>query len=87
MNVYRKEVFGFSEHVAYYITPRFHAYGIVNSGDMRIVIGPTAQIFAEERELNELAFEAGVPMEETRAFIEGIKSITTMPLESLITML
>ena len=85
--VYREEIFAVREHVGYYVTPRFFLYGVVNSGPHRLVIGPTAQIPAEDRSLRELAFQAGVPAEETRGFLDGLKQIRRMPLESLLTML
>lgn len=87
MEVYRGEVFGIRSHVGYYITPRFHLYGVVNSGNTRIVVGPTAQIIANDQSLRELAFEADVPKDEVQDFLDGMKSIVRMPLESLLMML
>ena len=45
-----------SENVGYVMTECFHCYGIVNSSDGRIVIGPTRQIEESEQELRDLAF-------------------------------
>ena len=84
---YRKEVFGVTAHVGYYATPMFHLYGVVNTEDTKIVVGPTAQILAGGQKLRELAFRAGVPPEETQEFVDGIRSIAPMPLENLLAML
>ena len=85
--LYKPPVFSIKEHVGYYVTPLFHYYGEVNAGTMRIVIGPTAQIMANDRALKELAFALDVPKEETVDFVSGMKSIVHMPAESLIQML
>ena len=81
------EIQAVTDHVGYFITPRFYLYGIINSGNIKIVVGPTAQIAAGDQSLRELAFQAGVPKDETQAFVEGMKSIMPIPLESLLMML
>ena len=87
MDLCRREVFAVSEHVGYYVSPLFHYYGVLNARDIRIVIGPTAQIMADEQKLRELAFRLGVPKEEVPAFTEGMNAITRLPVESLLQML
>ena len=84
MEVCRREIWALTGHVGYIITSRFHVYGVVRSGDYRLVAGPTAQILASGQSLRELAFQADVPPEETQAFIEAIRQIVPMPLESLL---
>ena len=87
MELYRKEIWAVTGHVGYYITPRFYLYGIINSGPVKIIVGPTAQIAAGDHALRELAFRTGVPKDETQAFVDGMKSIIPIPLESLLMML
>ena len=87
MEVCRREIWALTGHVGYIITSRFHVYGVVRSGEYRLVAGPTAQILASGQALRELAFQADVPPEETTAFVEGIRQIVPMPLESLLQML
>ncbi len=87
MNVYRNEVFAVHTHVGYVMTKHFYYYGIVNSGEIKIVIGPSRQIQAGDQELRNLAFRADVPSEEVDAFIAGMKSIIPMPFESILQML
>ena len=83
----REEIFSIREHVGYYVTPFFHYYGVLNAGEIKIVIGPTAQIMADDQKLRELAFQIDVPQEEVRSFVEGMNAITRLPVESLLQML
>ena len=83
----REEVFAVSEHVGFYASPLFHYYGVLNAGEFRIVIGPTAQIMADEQKLRELAFRLGVPREQVPAFAEGMNAIVRLPAETLLQML
>lgn len=87
MTVYRKNIFDVHDHIGYITTRFFHYYGIVNSGDIKIVIGPTRQVGENDQELRELAFQADVPSEGTEAFINGMKLIGRMPFESILQML
>lgn len=85
--VYRDEIWKIQAHVGYYATNHFNFYGIVNSGNQKLIIGPTRQVANTERELRELAFRADVPAEDTEAFISGMKNIVRMPMESILQML
>ena len=87
MELCREEVFAISEHVGYYASPLFHYYGVLNAGDIRIVVGPTAQIMADEQKLRDLAFRLDVPREEVPAFVEGMNAIMHLPVETLLQML
>ena len=87
MTVYRDRIFAVNDHVGYVTTPHFHYYGIVNSGQTKIVIGPTRQIMETDQELRELAFRADVTADDTEDFIAGMKSIIRMPFESILQML
>ena len=87
MTVYRDEIRAVTAHVGYFCTQHFNYYGVVNSGDTRIVLGPTRQIANSDQELHEIAFLADVPQEDLPAFLAGMKSIIPMPLESILQML
>lgn len=87
MEVYRDELWNIHSHVGYYVTPHFTYYGLVNSGDTKIIIGPTSQVSANEQQLRELALRADVPSNEVDDFISGINSIVLMPLESILQIL
>ncbi len=76
-----------SENVGYVMTECFHCYGIVNSSDGRIVIGPTRQIEESEQELRDLAFRLDVPEDEIPSFTAGMKGIVRMPFESILQIL
>ena len=87
MLLYRDGIRAVRAHLGYYGTPQFHYYGIVNAGETKIVVGPTFPVCSSDQELRELAFRADVPPDETEAFVQGIKSIIPLPLESLMQML
>lgn len=87
MEVYWEEIFAIRDHVGYYVTPLFHYYGVVNAGTVKIVVGPTSQIMANDQKLRELAFRADVPKEDVTVFVEGMNGIVRMPIESLLQML
>ncbi len=87
MSVYQEEILKIQANVGYFVTRHFNYYGIVNSGDMKFIIGPTCQVANSTQELRELAFRADVPPEETDDFVAGMKSIVRMPLESVMQIL
>jgi YSIRK-targeted surface antigen transcriptional regulator len=87
MNVYRQEIGAIDAGIGYYVTDQFYYYGIVNVGVRKIVMGPTRQIGDSEQELRELAFRADVSAQEMQEFMDGMKAIVRMPLESLLQML
>ncbi len=87
MELYRTEIMGISEHVGYFATPLFHCYGVLNTGQTKLVIGPTSQIMADNQKLKELAFRLDIPKEEVPAFTDGMNAIVRMPVETLLEML
>lgn len=84
---FEDEVLAIDAHVGYFITPYFHYYGIVNSGEIKIVIGPSIQTANNEQTLKELAFKCDVPTDDVPDFVIGMKSILSMPLDSLVQIL
>lgn len=80
-------ILAIKEHVGYFVDPYFAYYGIVNSGNQKVVIGPTRQIPLAEQELKELAFKADVPSSQIDDFVAAMKSIIPMPLESIMQIL
>lgn len=78
-----KDLFALSDHIGTYITPRYYYYGVVRSGETRLILGPTRQLPSTEQQLRELAFLSNVPAEEMHAFIQTMRSLIYMPLESL----
>lgn len=87
MALYREDIRNVTTNIGYFVTKRFHYYGIVNSGDIKIVTGPSKQVSGSDQELRELAFQADVPAEDIEEFVNGMKSIVCMPLESMMQML
>lgn len=83
MELFKNEIWNIHSHVGYYVTDHFSYYGIVNSKDYKIIIGPSRQVTSSEQELRELAFQIDVPTQEIDDFVEGMKSIVCMPLDSI----
>lgn len=85
--VYWDEIQSIHAHVGYFITRHFHYYGVVNAGELKLVIGPTRQVAGDDQELRELAFRADVPAGDVDDFVAGMKSIVRLPLDSVVQML
>ena len=81
------EVRTFSSHVSYYVTPRFLYYGIIVSGNQRIVVGPSRQTVIQDQELREMAFQLDVSEDDIADFLTGMKQIIPLPLESMMQMM
>lgn len=84
---YLANILRVTTNVGYFVTAHFYYYGIINSGVTKIVIGPAKQTPDSDQELRELAFRVDVPAEDVEEFIEGMKSIVRMPLESIMQIL
>lgn len=85
--IYKDEVFAVKANVGYFITPFFDYYGIVNSGERKIILGPSRQVAMSDQEIRELAFKCDVLQDDVEEFLSGIKSIVRMPLESIMQIL
>ena len=85
--LYETEIFSIRSHVGYYVTPLFHYYGIINTKNASIVLGPTAQIMANEQDLKELAFQLDIAKEEVPGFLAGMQQIVRLPVEMLLQIL
>lgn len=81
---YEDKILKISDHIGYFITPRFHYYGIVNSEKYKIVLGPSRQWTANKTDLSELAFECDVHKDETENFIAAMENLVAMPLNSVL---
>ena len=78
------DVLAITAHVGYHVTELFHYYVVLNCGVHRIVVGPTSQIMSDEQTLRKLAFDTGVPQDEVPRFIDGMRSIQSVPVESML---
>ena len=87
MALCRDDIFAITDHVGYCVTTQFHYYGVINSGLIKIVVGPTRQITETEQELRELAFHLDLSGDEADALISGVRNIVRMPVESVLQML
>lgn len=87
VGIYKKDLFSITEHVGYFITAHYHYYGIVNYDEFKIIIGPTRQTNENSQELRELAFKANVDNDDVDNFINSMKNIVRMPIESILQIL
>lgn len=85
--LYQKELFEITSNVGYFVTPTFYYYGLINSKEYKIIIGPSGQINNNEKELKELAFQLDIPSQDTKNFVNAMKSLICMPLESIMQIL
>ncbi len=79
----KADLFSISRHVGTYITPHYFFYGVIRNGETRVILGPTRQLPATEQQLRELAFLSNVPVSETDVFMQAMRTLVPMPLESL----
>ncbi len=87
ISLYLDCIFDIKENIGYFVTPIFNYYGVVNSGEDTVVIGPTRQLAATDQQLRELAFRADVPSVDMDDFVNAMKNIVPMPLDSIIQIL
>lgn len=87
MTPYKDELWKITGSIGYLATEDFSFYGVVNSAETKIIVGPTRQIPCTEQELHQIAFLINVPQDELDAFLAGMRSIIPMPLESILQML
>ena len=82
-----EEIFRLEGHISYWFTPEFHLYGMVKSREECVVMGPTSQFSVPEHILRKLAFDLDVPKERQKEFAEGMKGISRMSFDTLISIL
>lgn len=87
ITLYSEDIFKIKTNLGYYITPFFNYYGVINFLQYKIVIGPTRQLPANKKDLRELAFQLDLVNEIADEFVQAMKSIVPMPLESIMQIL
>lgn len=87
MHICKEDIWKIEGHVGYFLADHFYYYGIIRSGDLRFIAGPTRQLPASEQELKEFAFKTGLTGDDADDFCRSIKAIVNMPVESLLLML
>ncbi|MCF0112373.1 MAG: helix-turn-helix domain-containing protein [Bacilli bacterium] len=74
-------------HIDYYINDDFLYYGIVNRGNVMMIIGPSRQSKMSKQELSDYAFKLGVPPEAKQEFLSSFDAISILPLSVILQML
>ena len=86
-SLYMEDLLNRSDHVSYYVTPQSDYYGIINSEDLKIIIGPSRSNSRSNQAIRNLAFELNIQERDFDSFSVGMRSITPMPLDSVIQMM
>ena len=84
---YVESVLKIKERIGYFVTPYFNYYGIINTDDFTLVIGPSRLTAMSERDVRELAFASDVEGKDVARFTSAMKSLVQMPLESIVQIL
>ena len=87
ISLYQSDILNISEHIGYFFTVHFSYYGIVNSNEYKIVMGPTRQVSDSTPALRELASQLDIPKEDMDDFIIAMRQIVHIPLERLMQIL
>lgn len=87
MEPYREGLREITGSVGYLATEDFSFYGVVNSAEIKIIVGPIRQVPYTEQELHDAAFRSNVPRESLEDFLAAMRQINPMPLESVLQML
>lgn len=87
ISIYQSDIFKLSDHIGYFFTAHFSYYGIVNSNEYKIVIGPTRQVADSTSELLELACQLDISKDDIESFIIAMQGINHISLEHLMQLL
>ncbi len=84
---YDKEILAIDSPIGYFTTPRFSYYGVVNSKEYKIILGPSNQLKMSKNDLRQLALDCDVKQEDIPSFISGMESLVPLPLNAILQML
>ena len=80
----KEAAFKLKDEVAYYQSPYYYYYAIINMKEIKLVVGPTRQLPISTQELKSIAFSLGIPISSSDEFISQMKSLVSLPLMSLL---
>lgn len=87
VSIYQADILKITDRISYFMTAHFCYYGIVNSDDYKMVIGPASQVPNSTTSLRDLAMQLDISGDDTDDFIIAMQDITHIPLESLMQIL
>lgn len=70
MTAYESEIFAENSHLGYIATANFWYYGMINSGNLKIVSVPTWQIKKSDQEFREITFLNDLVGEEAESLLQ-----------------
>ena len=87
VSIYQSDILAISDRIGYFLTDHFSYYGIINTNQYKIVIGPTRQVSDSTPALRGLASQLDIPTEDMDDFIIAMHQIVHIPLERLMQIL
>ena len=75
------------DHISYYISEYSNYYGVVNSDDLKIILGPSSLTDYSNQDLHKMAFDLNINNTDYDDFSKAMKVIVHMPLDSIIQMM
>lgn len=87
VSIYQSDILAISNRIGYFLTDHFSYYGIINTDQYKIVIGPTRQVSDSTPALRGLASQLDIPTEDMDDFIIAMHQIVHIPLERLMQIL
>lgn len=87
VDLYIDDLLKRKENVSYFLTERYEYYGIINSDETAIIIGPGRENPLDNQQLRDLAFQLNITNKDYETFSDFISAIVPMPLESMIQMM
>lgn len=87
VSIYQSDILAISDRIGYFLTDHFSYYGIINTDQYKIVIGPTRQVSDSTPALRGLASQLDIPTEDMDDFIIAMHQIVHIPLERLMQIL
>lgn len=87
VSIYQSDILAISDRIGYFLTDHFSYYGIINTDEYKIVIGPTRQVSDSTPAFRELASRLDIPKEDMDDFIIAMHQIVHIPLERLMQIL
>lgn len=87
MDPYLDKVLAINESVSYFVADDYAYYGIINSGELKLVLGPLRDVKPDNKVHRDLAQKLGVPSDEVAAYVSALQQIGIVPLNTTVQML
>ena len=82
--LHERDLFRLEGHVAYFVTEDFWNYVVIQNDGTKIIVGPNRTLPITDQELKDLAFKLDVCPDDVEVFIQSMRNIAQIPLNSII---